>query len=234
MPSLREALEMQRRCHGLCLFETNTVKKSKDVLILGLLAVAIVLLCVMVWAFALAIEVERDTSADLHRTLMAATSALTTAEVQINSIDVNKLNATIGHADKTIADAGATVVHIRKQFDQVDQRTLNTILLHADKVVGHLDQATHDYVANQREVTNKTLDVLDSTDAALKDIRPVLAEANESLKNITATTATVSHTTDQIDKKVTNMLKPASFMKRILTGISSAGAQAFNWLGAIR
>jgi exosortase/archaeosortase len=155
---------------------------------------------------------------------------------KVAAVDVVKLNAVIVSADNTLAHTDAAIVLVRQQLDQLDPRTLNTIALHIDRVVGHVDQASHDEVAQQRDVSKRTLQVLDSTDQAVKQLAPVmsqlladLVEANRTLEQSTGTMANVNHTTAQIDHKVTQMLQPAAFMRRMGEQAASAGAKFLNW-----
>jgi hypothetical protein len=163
------------------------------------------------------------------------------AHQKLSAVDVQKLNAAIGKARDTLAHTDAAIVLIKQQLDQLDPRTLNTIALHIDKVVGHIDQASHDEVAQQRAVSQRSLEVLDATAVAVQQVEPVmqqlladLIEARATLEQTTATATNVNHTTAQIDRKVTQMLKPASFAKRVLESLSTAGAQSMNWWRALQ
>jgi hypothetical protein len=164
-----------------------------------------------------------------------------TLNQKLAAVDVEKLNRAIADVGKTISHIDGAVVLVKQQLDQLDPRTLNTIALHVDKTVGHIDRASHDEVMQQREVSRRTLEVLDDTSAAVKAVLPViaqlqvdLAEANATLQQTTGTMTNVNHTTEQLDKKVTEILKPAAFARRMLGQAASSGAMFLNWWRALR
>jgi hypothetical protein len=155
---------------------------------------------------------------------------------KIAAVDVAKLNQAIANVSNATAHTDQAIVLVKQQLDQLDPRTLNTILLHIDRTVGHVDQASHDEVTQQRDVSARSLAVLTATENTVKGFAPLLAQLLADLEKLgamldqgTATASNVNHTTEQIDHKVTQMLKPAAFVRRMTEQAAAAGAKFLNW-----
>ena len=212
--------------------------KVAKVAALGMLSIFLAIATLCLWSAYQTLELVHWKLATIDTAKV--NDVTTTLKQKIVVLDVVKLNGAIAKANNTLRHMDQAIVLIKQQFDQLDPRTLNTIALHIDKTVGHIDQASHDEVAQQRAVSERTLAVLNDTDLAVKQVQLVmeqllqdLVEAKATLVQSTGTMANINHTTAQLDRKVTEMLKPASFLKRVLVGLSSAGAQSLNWWRAL-
>ena len=69
---------------------------------------------------------------------------------------------------------------------------------------------------------------------AVKTLPSVMAHLDATMLQTQGAVTNVNHSTKQLDDKLTQMMKPASFARRVLVGLIDAGQRAMGWIGALK
>jgi hypothetical protein len=152
-----------------------------------------------------------------------------------------KLKTTVDTANATLQQVKAASAEERTALEAQNKRALDvleqteTALINLQLAVDDIDKNTGKVSEASVQAVNKLEPLLVESTNAVKNagilfadpkLKETFAHLSTTTDNLAATTGNIEHSTKQIDNKITEMLKPASFIKRIL-------GEAMGWFGHI-